>query len=127
MDNRRQISLYYASFFGLTSTMEYLHNLGNLDINLIGGRFGTALQSTCVAGHLAAFNHLIEWGSNFNAKGVEFGTAFNAAAAGGQETMVKRLVNREASLALKDAAERTRLYLACRHGHIRIVQFLLEV
>jgi ankyrin repeat protein len=119
-------SLYYASFFGLASTMEYLHDLGNSDIDFAGGRFGTALQSTCVAGHLAAFDRLLEWGADVNAKGGEFGTALNAAAAGGQETMVKGLVSREASLAFTDARGQTPLHLACCNGHTRTVQFLLK-
>ncbi|ERF73035.1 hypothetical protein EPUS_07129 [Endocarpon pusillum Z07020] len=106
--------------------MKYLHDLGNSDINLAGGRYGTALQSSCVAGHLGAFNHLIEWGANVNAKGGEFGTALNAAAAKGQEVMVKCLVNRGASSAFTDAVERTPLFLACWNGHLEVVKLLIE-
>ena len=76
----------------------------------------------------AAFNHLIKWGANVNAKGGDFGTALHAAAAGGQEIMVKCLVNREASLALTDAVGRTPLYLAnaidIREG---VMYFMLAV
>ncbi|KAF7510178.1 hypothetical protein GJ744_007077 [Endocarpon pusillum] len=126
LDKQPSNSLYYASLFGLTSTMEYLHDGGNTNINFAGGRFGTALQSTCVGGHLTPFNRLLEWGANVNAKGGEFGTALNAAAAGGHEVMVTQLMSREASLALTDDAGRTPLYLACRNGHTEIVRFLLE-
>lgn len=56
----------------------------------------------------------------------QFSTALSAAAAGGQQTIDRRLVNKEASLSPTDAAGRTALYLASWNCHIRIFQSLLE-
>lgn len=52
-------------------------------------------------------------------------TALHLAAAGGWETVVNELLDRQARTALQDAAGRTPMHLAVAHGHVHIVAALL--
>jgi hypothetical protein len=117
--------LYYASLFGLSETVAFLQAQG-LELDTIGGQYGTALQAACARGHITVFNFLVDCGASINTPSGEFGSAINAAAAMGNHDLVQHLINMGASLSMTDPGGRTSIYLASKFGHYKVVQMLLE-
>ncbi|KAK5111063.1 hypothetical protein LTR85_012282 [Meristemomyces frigidus] len=119
--------LYYAALFDLTWAIKILQEQSPVDLNLVGGRYGNALQATCAkGGNLEAFDTLMDWIPQVNRLAGEFGSAVNAAAAGGYESIVTRLIIAGADVEMKDSMGRMALYTACENGHLPIVEMLLD-
>ena len=85
-------SLYYASLLGLTETMEYLQGAG-VELNGIGGKYGSALQAAAVNNHSCAVEFLVRHRANVNIPGGKFGSAVAGAASQGHESIVKLLLD----------------------------------
>ncbi|MCJ1379499.1 hypothetical protein MMC17_002600 [Xylographa soralifera] len=117
---------YYASMFGLVDTINFLQAQGVVELNKIGGRYGTALQAACAKGHTLVVALLTTLGADINLQGGQYGSALNAAAAMGHENIIQILVERKASLSIHDPRGRTSVILACLAGHYRVVRLLLD-
>lgn len=86
-------SFYYAALFGLVPAMIYLHEYEHVDIDSVGGQFGTALQAVCTKGYIEAFDCLIQWRADPTIRGGDFGSALNAAAYSRNNKMVEVLLD----------------------------------
>lgn len=120
--------LYYASLFNLPETMKALRYRYNLDINRIGGAFGTALQAACAKGNREAFDLLIQWGADVNIKAGRWGSALIAAVESHQESMIACLLEHGASSTLLsgNVFVPTAMYVAVSHRLPDITKLLLE-
>ena len=90
-------ALYYASLFGLLPAMDFLHDNKHLDINSVGGQYGTPLQAVCAKGYTEAFECLLLWKPDVAIRGGQFDNALNAAAYYGRISMAKALLEVGAS------------------------------
>jgi len=64
---------------------------GTVDVNAIGGRYGTALQAACFAGHKEVLQRLIQGGANVNVNCGEHENAMVAAIHGKHLSIAKTL------------------------------------
>lgn len=118
--------LYYASLFGLVETMYFLLNEASVDLDTIGGPYGTALQAACVQGHMSAVRFLIDHGANPAVVAGEFGSALHAAAHNNRESVAQFLIDNGTNIELRDSRGVTPLYHASLWGHSKIVKLLLD-
>ena len=119
-------SFYYACQFGLVPAMDFLHNNEDLDINCVGGQYGTPLQAVCTEGYTEAFEYLIQWKADVTVRGGQFGNALNAAAYHGRINMVKVLLGLGASKYSLDPRKSEAMIMAAGQGHVDVVRLFLD-
>ncbi|KAK7462262.1 hypothetical protein VKT23_007863 [Stygiomarasmius scandens] len=73
-----------------------LTNDSTVDINAIGGYYGTALQVASYRGHKAIVEFLLDKGADVNVKGGDLTNALNAAVAGDHDSIAKFLLDKGA-------------------------------
>lgn len=119
-------SFYYACLFGLVPAMDYLYINEDIDINSVGGKYGTPLQATCTQGHIDAFQRLALWKANITVHGGRFNNALNAAAWHGRLSMVKTLLCIGGTTYSMDPEKHEAMTIAAGQGHVDVVQLLLS-
>ncbi|PUU75248.1 ankyrin repeat-containing domain protein [Tuber borchii] len=97
--------------------------------NIEGGYFWTALQAAVIPSRYR--NHeildiLLERNVDVNAVGGDYGTAIQAAASSGDESVVEKLLRARALLNVRGGRHGTALRAAARSGNLKPVQLLLE-
>ena len=118
--------LYYASLLGLTEIVNLLILEAGADVNMRGGRYGSALQAASVGGYDKVVELLLSEGANVNARGGLYGSAVQAASVGGHDKMVELLLSRGADVKAEGGGFGSVLYAASARGHDRIVELLLS-
>ncbi|KAF5352302.1 hypothetical protein D9758_011922 [Tetrapyrgos nigripes] len=115
-------SLYDAAYAGYLHIVKVLVRTG-ADINLLGGRYGTALNAAAMRGHLEIVKYLIEAGADMN----RHGSAFYAAARYGHLEIIGYLTEKGADVnAPGDGYAGSALRVAAREGHLQVVKYLVE-
>ncbi|THX46709.1 Pfs, NACHT and ankyrin domain protein [Aureobasidium pullulans] len=89
--------IYFASLGGLEHTVQQMLER-NVDVNVRGGVYGTALQAASEAGHDTIVQMLLDKGADVNAIGGEYDTALQAASFRGYDTIVKILLDKGADV-----------------------------
>ena len=118
-------SFYYAAEFGLVQTMIDLHDEERVDVNSVGGLFGTALQAVCARGNREGFDLLMHWHADPTIGGGEFGGALNAAAFYADIAMVGSLL--DTGLFNGSTSElHEAMRLAARKGSLGVVRLLID-
>ncbi|KAF7970481.1 hypothetical protein HWV62_23841 [Athelia sp. TMB] len=108
----------------LEITQLLLENGAN--INLTGGRYGTALQAACAQDQLELATLLLEKGADVNVAGGIYGTALQAACTRGHLKLAVLLVDRGADADVEGGEYGTALQAACVGGHLKLATLLLE-
>lgn len=119
-------SFYYVAYFGLAPAMIYLHEYEHVDIDSVGGQFGTALQAVCTKGYGEAFDCLIQWHADPKIRGGHFGSALNAAAYCGNTDMVERLLDIGVSASPLKLELHEAMRLAASGGSLEIVRLFID-
>ena len=117
---------YYAAWFGLTDTVDHLHQKHTEMLNTSGGIYGTPLQAACYAGHSTLVMHLLDIGAEVNISTGHFGSALGAAARNGDLKICRLLLDNNACVDLIDQGNRTSVYFASMNGHLEVVKILLD-
>ena len=123
---RSATALYYASLFGLLPAMDFLHDNEDLDINSVGGQFGTPLQAACTEGYTEAFERLVLWKADVTVRGGQFSNALNAAAYYGRIGMVKAIIGTGAPAYSQGHETHEAMRMAAGKGHEEVVRLLLD-
>ena len=116
--------LHAASLGGRLTVMEQLLNW-ELDINMVGGYYGTALQAAAALGNIAMVELLLKMGADHKIVSGYYGTALQAAAAKGHQTVVDLLLERGSDVNIVGGRYGTALQAAAMRGHQTVVDLLL--
>ena len=119
-------SFHYAAAFGLLPTMIALHDKERVDVNSVGGYFGTALQAVCAQGDIEAFERLMHWHADPTIRGGYYGSALNAAAYCGNIHMIEGLLDTGVSACPPKSELHEAMRLAAGNGSLEVVKFLLD-
>lgn len=117
---------YYACLFGLAPVVDLLRGNEAININAIGGYYGTALQAVCVQQYTGIFDRLILYKADVTACGGFFGLPLNAATFRGNIHMVETLLDPTMSKAVMDPEIYLATILAAGEGHTEVVKLLLS-
>ncbi|KAL2706137.1 hypothetical protein AAEP93_001387 [Penicillium crustosum] len=96
------------------------------EVNIQGGRFGTALQATSCEGHEKVVQILLDQGADINAQGGRYSNALQAAAQGGHEKVVQILLDQGADISAEGYPYGNALQAAAQGGYEKVVQILLD-
>ncbi|KAF4771904.1 hypothetical protein HAV15_004523 [Penicillium sp. str.  len=96
------------------------------DVNIQGGRFGTALQAASCEGHEKVVQILLDQGADINAQGGKYSNALQAAAQGGHEKVVQILLDQGADISAEGYPYGNALQAAAQGGYEKVVQILLD-
>ncbi|KAK7227436.1 hypothetical protein V2G26_015439 [Clonostachys chloroleuca] len=134
--------LYYASYFGLTSILDALVDVGlskesaathnactraePFFLNKVTSYGETALQAASLHGHLAIVQRLIEGGADIRQESGDFGTALLAAAIQGHLEIVQLLITKGADINQQSGSYGTALQAASVRGNLEIVELLIK-
>ena len=118
--------LYYTALLGLgEATKLALHS--GIDVNIVGGECGTALQAASDRGYVRVVQLLLEHRAAVNLNGGEWGTALQLASATGNLEIVQTLLAYRASVNGEgDTYQSGALCAAAEGGYHKIVQLLIE-
>jgi ankyrin repeat protein len=120
---------YYAARFGLVGILKLLLNNG-ADVNVHGGRYGTAIHAASTLGYGEIVEVLLKYRANVKkrAKGTRCETALTAASRHGHLQIVELLLNNGADVNTQGESFSygTALQAASRGGHVQIVDLLLN-
>ncbi|KAL3458362.1 ankyrin repeat-containing domain protein [Aspergillus heterothallicus] len=110
--------IYYASLLGLLDVVKRLHEDG-VDINVVGGLFGTPLQAAIVKGHTPIVRYLVENDADLTTKAGMYTYAICAGAWAGDFEVVQLLIDHGADLEPGGpAGQRRPVHLATYHPDI---------
>ncbi|XP_065831398.1 uncharacterized protein [Oscarella lobularis] len=117
-------ALHFASFNGHSSVVEYLVDNCAVDVNEQAKTGSTPLMLACVRGHIFTVQFLFSIQCDVNVKNQMGWTALHEASFNGHFHIVEYLV-RNCALGVNQQTNNgsTALMLACRKGHLPIVQF----
>ena len=118
--------LYYASLLGLGQIVDRLVSSHDCDVNLMGGKYGSALASASAGGHKEVVQILLGKGAKVNMKGGLCGSALASASAFGQEEIVQILLGKGADVDMVGGEYGSALVSALAEGHEEIAQILLK-
>ena len=87
----QDIPLHVASVTASADIVRLLLEWG-ADVNIVGGRWGTALHAASSCGKKDNVQLLLEWGANVNTQGGDYDYALIAASSGGHKPIVELLL-----------------------------------
>ena len=119
-------SFHYAACFALVPAMVELRDNEHVDINSVGGRFGTALQAACARDDTEAFDQLMQWHADPTIRGGDYGSALNAAAYCGNIHIVQRLLDTAVSPSPLTSELHEAMRLAAGEGCLEVVDLLID-
>ncbi|KAK2841519.1 hypothetical protein Q7C36_013098 [Tachysurus vachellii] len=130
-DNEDHVPLHFCARFGHLEVVHFLlqgnFNVQPHSINIYGD---TPLHLACYSGKLEVVKELVQLTGteSLSKENIFSETAFHSACTYGKDIdMVKFLINQNAvSVNHQGRDGHTGLHSACFHGHIRLVQFLLD-
>ncbi|KAJ7291345.1 ankyrin repeat-containing domain protein [Mycena rebaudengoi] len=118
-------SLHASSAIGDIAVVQFLIEHG-VDVNLEGGKYGTALRAASAKGKAEVVQLLLDNGADVNLQGGHYGTALHAASAQGDITVMQLLLNNGADVNLLGRHYETALQAASAKGDAEVVQLLLD-
>lgn len=86
--------LAFASYFGLDWIIEDILNESNIDIDEVGGYYGTAVNSASAAGNTKVVEMLLKYNCNINIPGEKYSTAIQAAVSEERMDVIALLLNK---------------------------------
>ena len=119
--------LYYASLLGLSQVVnELVLSSALTNVNLVGGRYGSALGSASASGHKEVVQILLAKGADVNMAGVKDGNALELASANGHQEVVQILLGNGIDVNMAGGYYGSALASASVNGRKEVVQILLE-
>ncbi|CAI7670194.1 unnamed protein product [Penicillium palitans] len=118
--------LYYATWLGLTDTMDLLLQSEKCPIDEQGNFGRTPLSAACERGHLDAVKKLLDNDADLEVAGDNEHTPLHTAACSGHVEVVTLLLEKGAKIHNGSDGSKTPLYCACLNGHHQVVQMLLQ-
>jgi ankyrin repeat protein len=118
--------MYAAAEMGLYETVRRLLEEIKVNVDIVGGHYGTTLQAAAAGGHEKIVQLCLDYGADINTISGLYGTALQAAAAEGRETIVQLLLEHGADINITGGLYYTALHAAVDHKHARIARTLLE-
>jgi hypothetical protein len=117
--------LYYVSLRGILPAVKLL--LADANVNIVGGRYGTAIQAAAADGYQDIVEMLIQAKADVNIVGGIHGTAIQAAAAGGHRNIVETLIQARADVnIIVEGKYGTAIMVAAARGNQDIVETLIQ-
>ncbi|KAH8826124.1 hypothetical protein DL96DRAFT_1465606 [Flagelloscypha sp. PMI_526] len=96
------------------------------DVNIVGGRYGSALQAAASRGALDVIKFLVESGADVNLEGAMYGSPFNAAHLKGHTDVARFLVESGATVNIEEEEYGQPLQESARLGALDVLKFLVE-
>ncbi|KAH8801330.1 ankyrin repeat-containing domain protein, partial [Flagelloscypha sp. PMI_526] len=84
--------LHLAAYHGDQELVRLLVESGRVNLNAIGGDYGTALEAAAARGHTGIVDQLLQANADPNIIGGDYGSALCAACANGYEPIVRRFL-----------------------------------
>ncbi|KAL7904284.1 ankyrin repeat-containing domain protein [Trichoderma velutinum] len=82
-----------ARYYGAAGSKLLLELCPNINVNALGGLYGSALQAAAFSGQTPTISLLLKRGAHVNARGGKFGSALNAAVIAGNWDIVQMLLD----------------------------------
>ena len=123
-ENGTVLPLYRASFNGILPAVKLL--LADANINIVGGRYGTAIQAAAAERYQDIVEILIQAKADVNIVGGWFGTAIQAAAARGSRDIVEMLIQAKADVNIVGGTYGMAIQAAAAGGNQDIVEMLIQ-
>ncbi|KAF3101009.1 hypothetical protein TWF102_004610 [Orbilia oligospora] len=117
--------LYTAAQAGFLDVVRQLVRQG-MDINSVGGRFGTPLQAAACKGYTDILLFLLKEGADPNLRGGDYGCALQGASRYGQEACVKILLKAGVDVNATCGEYYTAAHAAAFHGHAHVLKLLAD-
>ena len=118
--------LYYAAFCGFHELVEHLIFKYPQYASAQGGRFGTALHSASIVGHIQIVRSLLRHGVGVDVRCHWNYTSLHRASESGHGDVVRCLLDHGADVDSQDDEHITPLNVASFYGHVDVVRVLLE-
>lgn len=118
--------LYYATWLGLTDTMDLLLQSEKCSIDEQGNFGRTPLSAACERGHLDAVKKLLDNDADLEIAGDNEHTPLHTAVCNGHAEVVKLLLEKGAKIHNGSDGSKAPLYCACLNGHHQVAQMLLQ-
>ncbi|KAF9062201.1 ankyrin repeat-containing domain protein [Rhodocollybia butyracea] len=118
--------LYYMAYHGLPLIVEHLLLHSELDVNVQGGKYGSALQAAVISDNEDTVKILLQHKADVNAQGGEYGSSFQAATYMGNKNIIQLLLEHNANINASGGQYGSALQAAIWKGNKDIVQLLLE-
>ncbi|EXJ72628.1 uncharacterized protein A1O5_03774 [Cladophialophora psammophila CBS 110553] len=118
-------ALYYAAHAGLVGSVRLLLAKG-IDVNAVGGRYGTALQAAASKGHTDVVKVLLANGANVNQESGDYGNALQGACAYGHTSCARLVLDHGADINARGGEHGTALQAAAFNGYDQVVAMLIE-
>ncbi|KAK6516458.1 hypothetical protein TWF506_006364 [Arthrobotrys conoides] len=123
--NTRPSPLYTAAQAGFLDVVRQLVRQG-MDINSLGGRFGTPLQAAACKGYSDILLFLLKEGADPNLRGGDYECALQGASRFGQETCVQILLDAGVDVNATGGEYHTAAHAAAFHGHGHVLKLLVQ-
>jgi ankyrin repeat protein len=118
--------MHEAARMGLYELFRKSLEMIKLNVDVVGGYWGTALQVAAEGGHEKILQLCLEHGADVNTIGGEYVTALQAATRKGHEKTVQLLLDHGANVNTIGGQYNTVLQAAAAIGYEKIVQLLLD-
>ncbi|RYP53496.1 hypothetical protein DL768_001533 [Monosporascus sp. mg162] len=96
------------------------------DVDIRGGRYGSALQMASLRGYEKIVQLLLEKGADINIEGGGYGSPLRMASLRGHKKIVQLLLEKGADVNIEGGGYGSPLRIALLRGHEKIVQLLLD-
>ncbi|KAJ6120565.1 ankyrin repeat-containing domain protein [Penicillium sp. IBT 18751x] len=117
--------LYVASLLGFSFVVAAFLE-GPFQLNIKGGRYGTALQAASAAGHEEIVRMLLDQGAEIASQFEHYRDPLLAASRNGHTSVVRLLLEHATYVKIQAKACGTALITSSFNGHKEIVRFLLD-
>ena len=95
------------------------------DVNFADAQGAPPIKKAVERGHAQVVRRLIDAGARLDYRDAQSGmTLLHLAAIYGHRSLVESLLEKETDVQARDNLDRTPVYYACRHGHLRLVDLL---